>query len=66
MMHSLFSVQNKVGEDTSHWVVPECDSDGESEEELEEVESALRWENSVLVCHPFLLSPQLLIYSTAF
>ncbi|KAJ7885139.1 hypothetical protein B0H14DRAFT_2564084 [Mycena olivaceomarginata] len=41
--------QNEVGEDTSHWVAPECDSDGESEEELEEVESALRWENSVLL-----------------
>jgi hypothetical protein len=66
MMHSLFSVENEVGEDTSHWVAPECDSDGESEEELE-VESALRsWEDSVLVCHPFSLSPQLLIYSTAF
>ncbi|KAJ7705839.1 hypothetical protein B0H14DRAFT_2647213 [Mycena olivaceomarginata] len=42
-------VENEVGEDTSHWVAPECDSDGESEEELEEVESALRWENSVLL-----------------
>ncbi|KAJ7794848.1 hypothetical protein B0H14DRAFT_3496645 [Mycena olivaceomarginata] len=50
MMHSLFSIRNEVGEDTSHWVAPECDSDGESEEELEEVESALRsWEDSVLL-----------------
>ncbi|KAJ7825278.1 hypothetical protein B0H14DRAFT_2596655 [Mycena olivaceomarginata] len=42
-------VENEVGEDTSHWVAPECDSNGESEEELE-VESALRsWEDSVLL-----------------
>jgi hypothetical protein len=40
MMHSLFSPENEVGAGVSRWVAPVCESDGETDDEIE-VEDSL-------------------------
>ncbi|KAJ7866719.1 hypothetical protein B0H13DRAFT_2352284 [Mycena leptocephala] len=40
MMHSLFSPENEVGAGVSRWVAPVCESDGETDDEME-VEDSL-------------------------
>ncbi|KAJ7355492.1 hypothetical protein DFH08DRAFT_954977 [Mycena albidolilacea] len=46
MMHSLFSASNEIGADTSGWVAPKCESDGETDNEME-VERSLSFDSDI-------------------